>query len=187
MKKFLFGFALGIVLVPATVFLYFASGGAPVATSAAPMPLEKRLAKMALNATIDREAPRDVPIKLEEANYVAGASIYRRHCADCHGLPGQRAPEFARGMFPTPPQLFEGKGVTDDIPGETYWKAKNGIRMTGMPAFQGTLTDQELWQVSVLLANADKLPDSVKQSLFASPSDSDPSKSKRSSNRLLKK
>jgi len=63
----------------------------------------------------------------------------------------------AKGMFPPPPQLLRGKGVTDDPVGETYWKAVNGIRLTGMPAYRGSLSDEQLWQVSQLLAHADKL------------------------------
>ena len=47
-------------------------------------------------------------------------------------------------------------GVTDDPPGETYWKVSNGIRLSGMPSFKDVLTDNQMWQVSVLLANADK-------------------------------
>jgi mono/diheme cytochrome c family protein len=37
--------------------------------------------------------------------------------------------------------------------------------MTGMPGFKGQLSDTQLWQVSQLLANADKIPDSVKTAL----------------------
>jgi len=55
--------------------------------------------------------------------------------------------------------------VTDDEPGETYWKVANGIRLTGMPAFKQSLSDTQMWQVSLLLANANKIPDSVKQAL----------------------
>ena len=47
-------------------------------------------------------------------------------------------------------------GVSDDPPGETYWKVANGIRLTGMPSFKSVLTETEMWQVSLLLANADK-------------------------------
>jgi mono/diheme cytochrome c family protein len=57
--------------------------------------------------------------------------------------------------------------VTDDPAWETYWKATNGIRMTGMPGFKGQLSDTQLWQVSQLLANADKIPESVKTALTA--------------------
>jgi mono/diheme cytochrome c family protein len=52
--------------------------------------------------------------------------------------------------------------VTDDPPGENYWKAANGIRLTGMPGYKGSLTDTQLWQVSVMLANADKLSPAAK-------------------------
>jgi mono/diheme cytochrome c family protein len=67
-------------------------------------------------------------------------------------------------MFPVAPQLWEHP-VTDDPPGETYWKAANGIRLSGMPGFSKTLSETQLWQVTLLLAHADKLPDSVRQLL----------------------
>jgi mono/diheme cytochrome c family protein len=52
--------------------------------------------------------------------------------------------------------------VSDDEAGETYWKIANGIRLTGMPAFGKVLSDTEMWQVSLLLKNADKeMPDPV--------------------------
>ena len=67
----------------------------------------------------------------------------------------------ARGMFPPPPPLFQGKGVTDDEEWETYWKVENGIRMTGMPEFKDSLTETQVWQVTLLVKNADKLPAAV--------------------------
>jgi mono/diheme cytochrome c family protein len=71
-------------------------------------------------------------------------------------------------MFPRPPKLMPpGKGVTDDPVGETYWKVRNGIRLTGMPAFEGTLSDTALWQVSLLLLKADELPAPVGAELRA--------------------
>jgi mono/diheme cytochrome c family protein len=56
---------------------------------------------------------------------------------------------------------MEGTGVTDDPAGETYWKIANGIRLTGMPGFKDSLSETQMWQMAVLLANADKLPPSV--------------------------
>ncbi len=168
MKLFL-GMILGVVLVAASVFGYFLSGSAPVSTDAPPMPMEKYLAKKALHAVLDREMPKTVPIPADEANYLAGAQIYKENCAVCHGLPGQPATAIARGMFPKPPALMQGKGVTDDEPGETYWKVVHGIRLTGMPGFKGDLTETQAWQVSILLANADKLPDTVKTLLVTPP------------------
>jgi thiosulfate dehydrogenase len=73
-------------------------------------------------------------------------------------------------MFPIPPHLFPPhKEVTDDPPGNIFWKVKNGIRLSGMPGFHSSLSDEQIWQVSPLLANADKLPASVDQALANSP------------------
>ena len=114
-----------------------------------------------------KEMPKTVPISADEASYTAGAQVYREHCAVCHGLPGQAQTASAKGMFPKPPLLLEGTGVTDDPAGETYWKVAGGIRMTGMPGFNKSLSSTQMWQVSLLLANADKLPKAVKDSLAA--------------------
>ncbi len=162
MKTFLVGLILGLIVVPLCVYVYFSSGRAPVATAAAPMPFEKRLARMALHARMDQEMPKGAPpVTADEAAYTAGAQIYKDHCAVCHGLPGQAQTAIAKGMFPKPPKLLEGTGVTDDPAGETYWKVAGGIRMTGMPGFEKSLSTTEMWQVSLLLANADKLPKTV--------------------------
>lgn len=174
MGKFVLGAVFGVIVLMVVVVGYFLSGRAPVATDAPPMPLEKFLAKKALHAVLDRDMPKTVPIPVNEPNYLAGAQVYKDNCAVCHGLPGQSATAIAHGMFPKPPELMKGKGVTDDEPGETYWKVAHGIRLTGMPGFQGSLTDTQMWQVSLLLANADKLPDSVKASL-ATPAPPTPS------------
>jgi len=165
MKKFLFGLVVGVCLVPALVYMCIRLGYVPVATSAPPLPFERRLANMALEARIAKEAPGEAPIPPNEANLVAGAKIYRQHCVACHGLAGQAPSDIAQGMFPKPPQLFQGTGVTDDPVGETYWKATYGIRLTGMPAFMGALSNEQLWQVSLLLAHADKLPGSATKAL----------------------
>jgi mono/diheme cytochrome c family protein len=60
---------------------------------------------------------------------------------------------------------MEGTGVTDDPPEESYWKVAGGIRMTGMPGFDKLLSSTQIWQVSLLIANADKLPQSAKNTL----------------------
>lgn len=165
MGKFLLGFVVALVLMAAIGFGYFFLGYAPAATAAAPMPFEKRMAKMALSARIKKEMPNGAAIPASEANLLAGAEMYKRDCAVCHGLPGEaQQSNIAAGMFPTPPQLWK-HGVTDDPVGETYWKVANGIRLTGMPAFKGTNSDDAVWQVSLLLANADKLPASVTNAL----------------------
>lgn len=165
MRPFIAGIIVGGLLLTWGVFAYFLAGQAPVATDAPPMPFEKYLAKKALHRALDREMPHTVPIPADEANYMAGAQIYKENCAVCHGLPSKPVTAIAKGMFPKPPELLHGKGVTDDEAGERYWKVVHGIRLTGMPGFKGGLSDTQAWQVSILLTNADHLPDSVKTAL----------------------
>jgi thiosulfate dehydrogenase len=169
MGKFVFGLIVGVAGLIAIVYLYFSMGLAPVATAAPPMPFEKKFANMALHARLEKEMPKSAPITADEAAFTAGAEVYKQHCAVCHGLPGAPQSAIADGMFPKPPKLMEGTGVTDDPAGETYWKVSGGIRMTGMPGFEKTLSTTQMWQVSLLCANADKLPASVKQSLAGPP------------------
>lgn len=169
LKGLIIGFLIGILVIVGGVYFYFATGRAPVAVTDPPLPFEKRLAHMALNAHIAKQSVPQSPVAADETSYLAGAEVYKQQCAVCHGLPGQPKSLIAQGMYPTPPQLFHGTGVTDDPPSETYWKAENGIRTTGMPGFKGRLTENEIWEVSVLLANADKIPPSVKAALLAPP------------------
>ena len=169
MKKFAAGVIVTLVCIIGGGFAYFAGGFAPVATASSPMPFEKKLAKIALNARLQKGMPKTVPIEANEGNYLAGAREYLTNCAVCHGVPGKAKTAIARGEFPIPPELFHGKGVTDDPPGETFWKVANGIRLTGMPSFDKSLSETEMWQISLLLANADKLPSSVNSVLQGQP------------------
>jgi len=168
MKTFLLGAVTSVAVVAAVIAVYFMAGIAPVATASTPMPLEHFLAKSALHARINREMPKSAPISPDENTYLEGARIYRDNCAVCHGLPGTPPSAIAKGLFPEAPVLFKGKGVTDDEPGETYWKVVNGIRLTGMPGFRKSLSERQAWDVTLLLAHADALPASVQAVLTES-------------------
>ena len=167
------GFAAGVIVTLVCIitggYEYFAGGFAPVATSSGPMPFERKLAGVALQARLGKEMPKGAPIEADETNYLAGAHEYLINCAVCHGVAGKEKTAIARGEFPVPPELLVGKGVTDDSPGETYWKVANGIRLTGMPGFKQSLSETQMWQISLLLANADKLPPSVTAVLTGQP------------------
>lgn len=167
LKGIVLGILLGFVLVFLGAYFYFATGRAPVAVTAPEMPFERRFAGMALHAYMDKLPHLNPAVPGDEKNLLEGAKVYKEHCAVCHGLPGEPRTMIADGMFPKPPQLFKGVGVTDDEEWETYWKVANGIRMTGMPGFKDRLGDTKMWQVTVLLKGAEKLPDSVKAELAA--------------------
>jgi thiosulfate dehydrogenase len=176
--KFLLGLILGLLIPPVAALLYFHLAHPPVAVADQPFPLERQIVHAPLGDRIHSEMPEKSPISPSETNLLIGAHLYRENCAVCHGLYG-RPSIFAEHMYPDAPQLWQPHGagvvgVSDDPPGETFWKVKNGIRLTGMPAFDHVLNDTQKWQVSLLLANADKpLPadvlDLLKQPLNFDP------------------
>jgi thiosulfate dehydrogenase len=165
MKQFLLGIVVCLIGLPLLALLYINFGFAPVATDAPPFPFEKKIAQAALNARVSREAPMTSPVDSSPENLLAGARLYGKYCAFCHGTRGEPKTAAAVGMYPPPPQLMQGKGVTDDPVGETYWKVANGIRLTGMPAYKKSLSETELWQVSQMLANAQRLPPGAEELL----------------------
>jgi thiosulfate dehydrogenase len=164
-KGLVIGCFLAMVILAGGLFYYFASGMAPVATADPPMPFEKKLANMSLDAHIEKQPSIQSPVAADEPTFLAGAELYKQHCATCHGMPDQPPTDYATTMYPKPTELFRGKGVTDDPASESYWKAANGIRLSGMPAFKTKLTDTQLWQVSQLVAHANEITESVKKVL----------------------
>lgn len=170
MKSLLISFIAGLCLPVLAGLIFIKSGGMPVSTKGPPLPLERTLAKMALHAAIGTEENRVSPLPVDEQNFLAGAKLYMTNCSVCHGSVNSKPTTIAQGLFPKPPQLFEpDHGVTDDPIGEIYWKVKNGIRLTGMPGYVDHLSDTEMWQISALLQNADKLPADVQKTLEIDP------------------
>ena len=171
-------FSLGILMTLVCLFggafLYLRFGRPPVAVSDPAFPMEAQVVHIPLGARIAKEL-KQPPFGTSEDVYEAGAKIYRADCAECHGMPGHDAP-YAKYMYPQAPQLWTKHahggvvGVSDDEPGETYWKVANGIRLTGMPSYRHILSDTQMWQVSLLLKNADQnLPDPVQKILTDPP------------------
>ncbi len=165
MIKFLFGVVVGIGLVVLASYLFVTRGGIFMGTDTKPLPLERTIAGAAITASIGKSADDPSPLPADETNLLAGAKIYMQTCAGCHGKLDQTS-SAAKGFYPKPPHLLPpDTGVTDDPVGTTHWVVKNGIRFSAMPAFNQKLSDSEIWQVSLLLRNADKLPNSVQDSL----------------------
>jgi thiosulfate dehydrogenase len=157
--KFLFGLIIGLLVIPVYAMMYVGSGRLPIAATDPPMPFEKQFAGGAVYRRIDHLAPTRDIADFKTPDYVTGAGVYQKDCAFCHGVLQQEAPPVAEGMYPHAPQLLTAKGtVTDDPVGVSYWKVKNGIRLTGMPSFQASLSDQQMWDVAAVVAQADKLP-----------------------------
>lgn len=163
---FVLGILFAFVLVTAGAYLYLRYGHPPVAVNDPAFPYEAQIVHAPLSARIQREI-KTPPFRASEDAFERGAAVYREDCAFCHGIPGSDS-VYGTSMYPAAPQLWHRDrkgnvvGVSDDEVGETYWKVKNGIRLTGMPTYQDLLSDNDVWDVSLLLKNADQqLPDPV--------------------------
>ncbi len=149
MGRIVFGVILGLILAPLAVLAWFHWGNVPVAVADPPLPMERQITHVALNARVAREMPGNPPIQADQDNLTAGAGVYRDQCAACHGFYGKpssvccaHVPEGSGAMAEA--QDSDVVGVSDDPPGETYWKVLNGIRLTGMPSFKDTLSDTQI-------------------------------------------
>lgn len=152
-------FVAGLLLVPLAIYVYLAHGKPPVAAGDKPFPFEERVVEVPLEARIQRELPPPPPIAASDENLNAGAGIYEDKCEICHGTADEPS-GIGNNMFPHAPQFWRKHpsgemSVGGDPVGETYWKIKNGIRLTGMPAYGKSLSETQLWQVSLLLSMAD--------------------------------
>jgi mono/diheme cytochrome c family protein len=168
---FVFGILFAVVVLAVGGWAYLKYGNLPVATADPAFPMEKQIVHLPLNARIARQMEQP-PFGTSEDVFETGAKVYVTECAGCHGTPGHDV-AFAKWMYPVAPQLWKKHshgnvvGVSDDEPGETYWKVKNGIRLTGMPSYEHVLTTSQMWDVTLLLKSADQtLPDPV-QALLA--------------------
>ncbi len=102
-----------------------------------------------------RSSDIDVPDLSGLAIIRAGVNDYESMCAGCHGAPGKSAAAIGLGLNPAPPDLSESAKHLS--PAELFWVTKNGIRMTGMPAWGETHEDDAIWPVVALTAQLPRL------------------------------
>ncbi len=158
-KGLIAGVALTIAVALLAAYALLRSGAIPANADAQPGAIETWMAKTSLQATMASAPNEKNPVALNDENLVKGVHLFARNCAVCHGTAAgdAAASPIAKGLYQKPPQLAT-EGVEDDPESQSFWKVKHGIRLTGMPSFAGTLTDQEIWTVALFLKNMDKLP-----------------------------
>jgi len=88
---------------------------------------------------------------LSDKNRIAkGATNYDAMCAQCHLAPGIKTSELFEGLYPQPPVLYK-HGIENHEPTETFWVIKNGLKMTGMPAWGNYNSDDQIWDIMAFL------------------------------------
>lgn len=160
MRRFLGGFAAGVLAVPALALLLARLGFLPAAATGEPPGWEGRVARMAIGAAVARRAPRVTnPVAITDQGLMDGMRIFKEDCAGCHGEPGRPSRWGTTGFYPRVPQFALDPPVKPDW--QLFWIVKHGIRYSGMGAWDHLLPDDRIWQVATFLSRLDSLPPSV--------------------------
>ena len=104
----------------------------------------------AMESSVERRA-RDIqaPDLSAPGLVETGLVHYHEMCVTCHGAPGVPASEIGAGLNPSPPELVHEAEEWSEA--ELFWMTKHGIKMTGMPAFGPTHTDEDIWAIVALM------------------------------------
>jgi mono/diheme cytochrome c family protein len=158
--KFLFGFAVAVVVVLTAGFCYVRFGFVDPRADLPVDWLESKIAMPALDAAVDRRAPElQNPLQPTEDNLTAGMKTYQSNCAGCHGDIQHSHVVVGDTFYPRAPQFVED---APDMPeSQNFYIIQHGIRLSGMSAWRQILSEQETWQVTTFLSHMDKLPPQV--------------------------
>lgn len=152
-RKLLFGAlgAIALMLIGVSIgFAILLSGGFSTAATTQHFAVTHRLLDLGLRISVNARADDiDVPDLNNEAMQRRGAACYQLHCEQCHGAPGLAPSPQGQGMLPIPADLAEG--TREWSPAALYYITKNGIRMTGMPAWEFRMSEESLWNTVAFL------------------------------------
>jgi len=134
------------------------SGAYNVAATAEHWPITRWVLAEAVHQSVERRAA-DIraPESGGQSQLLVGAANFDAMCSGCHEPPGANPSVAAQGMYPRPPSLAEaGEHMSAS---EIYWILKHGIKASGMPAWGGTHSDDDLWAMTAFVK---QLPDMSK-------------------------
>jgi predicted CXXCH cytochrome family protein len=119
--------------------------------------IELAVAQWLLYRTVsghDRDAKNPLAAHPDPADVNSGAEVFRKKCEICHGYDGSGKTEIGAGQYPRVPDL-RSPVIQKMSDGEVFFHIKNGIRHTGMPAWE--MPDRKLWQVVLYIRNLPKV------------------------------
>jgi mono/diheme cytochrome c family protein len=159
-RNFIFGVVATLLVIACSVFAVSRFGLYPIGADNPPGVLERTLAARAMDRYAEKHKPAgDNPVQPTVANLTEGAKEYEEHCAFCHGGAKATASPMQNKFNPPTPQMIESIPDADDA--WLFWVTKHGVRMTGMPAWDGVLSDDEMWKIIAFIKHSDQLPPEV--------------------------
>jgi mono/diheme cytochrome c family protein len=160
MRNFILGVIAVIVVGVVIAILIARFGLIPTTADATPPALETKIASNALDAAMERHAPRVTnPLPVTDENLIDGIKVYSMNCAVCHGDLDFKPSALEHSLYPPPPQVV--LEPMDDPEWHIYYAIRTGVRYTGMPAWGKALSEQDMWKVTAFLSRVDKLPPAV--------------------------
>ena len=96
-----------------------------------------------------REGIPRAPIGLQ-ASIKEGDRLFGTDCGECHGASGHNPTDAGRWMYPRVADLTSAD-VQSYSDREIFWIVKNGIRLSGMPAFGKVESDDHIWDLALFI------------------------------------
>ena len=162
MGKFILGIIVALVVLILGGLGFAMLGFLPTRANVPPPSIERRVAMGAVDASSERHAPRVTnPLSPTDQNLIDGMKLYTMNCALCHGGLDRKPASLSESFYPPAPHLVIDP--PDDPEWRLFFTIRTGIRYTGMPAWDKTLSDQDMWKITALLSHLDKLPPAVQE------------------------
>ena len=160
MRNFILGMVITILVLLIGGLGFALLGFLPTRSNVAPPAMEHHIAMSALDNSVERHAPRlNNPVPPTDENLIEGLKIFTMNCALCHGRIDRQPSALEKSFYPPPPNFI--LHPPDDPEWHIFYVIHNGVRYTGMPAWDRTLSEPDIWKVTAFLTRIDKLPPAV--------------------------
>ena len=98
-----------------------------------------------------------------------GAGLYTEMCSSCHLGPGLEKSELSQGLYPPAPELARGSTRSA---AQQFWTIKHGVKLSAMPAWGKTHSDDLIWDMVGFIRTLPKLsPEQYQAALASAPAD----------------
>ena len=161
------GFILGIILTLAVLccgaYFFVTTGHFDIrAVGNSPSTFERRTANKSMDGWVDAHAPQQPnPFQPTMDNIMDGSMTYDKNCAFCHGSLKQPISPMRTQFYPSVPQLMSR--TPDDPDAHLFYVIKYGVRYTGMPGWNGVLSDDDIWKTVAFIKNSSQMKDESQQ------------------------
>jgi mono/diheme cytochrome c family protein len=118
---------------------------------------ETDLANAAKDVVIPLEAGKmKNPLPVTDEVVSQGQEVFLGSCAQCHGADARGDTQVGHNMYP-PAMDLTSDHVQHWSDGELFWIIRNGVRHTGMPAWQSSISENDTWKLASFIHNLSRL------------------------------